>query len=111
MLDKSESEDLQVEALLGRTPEEIAELKAAYARSGTRGFWLTVLEFTEASAQSRISPYQVASYCAILDKKDEAFEWLEKAYAAHDPAMVAIKTDSDFDSLHSDTRFADLLRR
>jgi TolB-like protein/DNA-binding winged helix-turn-helix (wHTH) protein/Tfp pilus assembly protein PilF len=111
LMDQSVAEYLQVESLLGMTPEQIAELKAAYARTGMRGFWLTVLEFTEASDQSRISPYQVASYCAILDKKDEAFEWLEKAYAAHDPAMVAIKTDSDFDSLHSDTRFADLLRR
>ncbi len=46
------------------------------------------------------SPYQIASYCAILDKKDETFEWLGKAYEAHDSGLVAIKTDSDFDSLH-----------
>jgi len=111
LIDQSVGEYLQAESLLGTTPEQITELKAAYARAGMRGFWLTVLEFTEASEQSRISPYQVASYCAILKKNDEAFEWLEKAYEAHDPGMVAIKTDSDFDSLHSDTRFPDLLRR
>jgi len=46
------------------------------------------------------SPYQIASYCAILDKRDETFEWLGKAYEAHDSGLVAIKTDSDFDSLH-----------
>ena len=111
LLDQSVAEYLQAETLLGTTPEQIAELKAAYARSGMRGFWLTILEFTEASDQSRISPYQIASYCAILDKKDEAFEWLGKAYEAHDSGLVAIKTDSDFDSLHSDSRFANLLRR
>jgi len=111
LLDQSVAEYLQVETLLGMTSDQIAALKAAYARSGMRGFWLTVLEFTEASDQSRISPYQVASYCAILDKKDEAFEWLGKAYEAHDSGLVAIKTDSDFDSLHSDSRFANLLRR
>jgi TolB-like protein/DNA-binding winged helix-turn-helix (wHTH) protein/Tfp pilus assembly protein PilF len=111
LLDQSVAEYLQAETLLGTTPEQIAELKAAYARSGMRGFWLTILEFTESSDQSRISPYQVASYCAILDKKDEAFEWLEKTYDAHDSGLVAIKTDSDFDSLHSDSRFASLLRR
>jgi TolB-like protein/DNA-binding winged helix-turn-helix (wHTH) protein len=111
MLDQSIAEYLQVESLLGMTPDQIAELKAAYAWSGMRGFWLTVLEFTEASDQGRISPYQIASYCAILDKKDEAFEWLRKAYEAHDSGLVAIKIDSDFDSLHSDSRFANLLLR
>jgi TolB-like protein/DNA-binding winged helix-turn-helix (wHTH) protein len=111
LLDQSVAEYLQVETLLGMTPDQIGELKAAYARSGVRGFWLTVLEFTEASNQSSISPYQIASYCAILNKKDEAFEWLEKAYEAHDAGLVAIKTDSDFDNLHPDARFAGLLRR
>jgi hypothetical protein len=93
------------------TSDQIAELKAAYAKYGMRGFWLTVLEFTEASGESKISPYQIASYCAILNKKDESFEWLEKAKNAHDAGLVAIKTDSDFDNLHSDARFADLLHR
>ena len=74
-------------------------------------FWLTVLEFTESSGEDKISPYQIASYCAILNKRDESFDWLEKAYRAHDAGLVAIKTDSDFDSLHSDDRFANLLRR
>jgi len=111
MLDQSVAEYLQVETLMRMTAEQISELKSAYARSGMRGFWLTVLEFTESSGESRISPYQIASYCAILNKKDESFEWLEKAYKGHDAALVAIKTDSDFDNLHSDGRFADLLRR
>lgn len=96
---------------MGTTPEQISELKSSYARSGMRAFWLTVLDFSQSSEESRISPYEIASYCAILNKKDESFEWLEKAYKAHDAGLVAIKTDSDFDNLHSDARFADLLRR
>jgi TolB-like protein/DNA-binding winged helix-turn-helix (wHTH) protein/Tfp pilus assembly protein PilF len=111
MLDQSVAEYLQVETLLGMTPEQISELKSAYARAGMREFWLTVLEIIESSDQIKISPYQIASYYAILNKKDESFEWLEKAYTAHDAGLVAIKTDSDFDNLHSDGRFADLLRR
>lgn len=111
LLDQSVAQYLQVEILLGATPEQIASMKAAYARSGMRGFWLTVLTYAEGSDQIRISPYQIASYCAILDKKDESFEWLEKAYAAHDESLVAIKTDSDFDNLHADKRFTELLHR
>jgi TolB-like protein/tetratricopeptide (TPR) repeat protein len=111
MFDQSVGEYLQVQALLGTTPEQIASLKAAYARSGMRGFWLKVLEFTEHSEQSDISPYRIASYYSILDRKDESVEWLKKAYESHDGGLVAVKTDSDFDNLHSDPRFADLLRR
>ena len=76
-----------------------------------RSFWLKVLEFTEPSEQSDISPYQIASYYSILDKKNESFKWLNKAFDSHDALLVAVKTDSDFDNLHSDPRFADLLRR
>jgi TolB-like protein/DNA-binding winged helix-turn-helix (wHTH) protein len=111
MPDQSVAEYLQEQTLLGATPDQIAALKEAYARSGMRGFWLTVLEFTEPSDQSSFSPYQIASYYSILDKKDESFDWLKKAYEAHDGGLVAIKTDSDFDNLHSDPRFAELLRR
>jgi TolB-like protein/DNA-binding winged helix-turn-helix (wHTH) protein/Tfp pilus assembly protein PilF len=111
MPDQSVAEYLQEQTLLGATPDQLAALKEAYTRSGMRGFFLTVLEFTEPSEQSSISPYQIASYYSILDKKDESFEWLKKAYETHDGGLVAIKTDSDFDSLHSDPRFAELLRR
>jgi len=111
MPDQSVTEYLQEQTLLGATPVQLAALKEAYARTGMRGFWLTVLEFTEPSEQSSISPYQIASYYSILDKRDESFEWLKKAYEAHDGGLVAIKTDSDFDNLHSDPRFAELLHR
>jgi TolB-like protein/DNA-binding winged helix-turn-helix (wHTH) protein len=93
MPDQSVVEYLQEQTLLGATPDQIATLEEAYARSGMRGFFLTVLEFTEPSEQSSIAPYQIASYYSILDKKDESFEWLKKAYEAHDGGLVAIKTD------------------
>jgi TolB-like protein/DNA-binding winged helix-turn-helix (wHTH) protein len=111
MPEQSVAEYLQEQTLLGATPDQIAALKEAYARSGMRGFWLTVVEFMQSSEQTNISPYQIASYYSILDKRDESFEWLRKAYEAHDGGLVAIKTDSDFDNLHSDPRFAELLHR
>jgi hypothetical protein len=111
MFDQAVAEYLQVETLLGMTPDQIAALKSAYAKHGMKGFWLKVLELTEPTEQSNISPYQIASYYSTLDSKDQAFKWLQKAYENHDGGLVAIKTDSDFDNLHSDPRFAELLRR
>ena len=46
---------------------------------------------------------------AQLGEKDQAFEWLEKAYADHDLSFVNV--DPHFDPLRDDPRFQDLLAR
>ena len=48
---------------------------------------------------------------AALGQKDKAFEWLEKSYDEHSLLLVWVKVIHDFDTLRSDPRFADLLRR
>jgi hypothetical protein len=42
---------------------------------------------------------------------DEAFEWLNQAYDAHDMQMVSLKVNPTLDGLRGDARFADLVRR
>jgi hypothetical protein len=46
-----------------------------------------------------------------LEEKDEAFKWLEKAYQERSWWLIFIKMDPLLDSLRSDARFIDLLRR
>ena len=46
-----------------------------------------------------------------MNEKDEAFVWLEKAYAQHSNAMTTLKVDPLYDPLRTDPRFQDLLRR
>jgi hypothetical protein len=46
-----------------------------------------------------------------LDEKDEAFGWFEKAYQQRSWWVVWIKMDPKLDSLRSDSRFIDLMRR
>ncbi len=40
-----------------------------------------------------------------------ALKWLEKGYRERDPYLSGIKADPAFDSLRSDPRYQDLLRR
>jgi hypothetical protein len=46
-----------------------------------------------------------------LGDKDHAFEWLNTGYQEHDINMIAIRTDFTLDSLRSDPRYAELVRK
>jgi hypothetical protein len=48
---------------------------------------------------------------AALGKREEAFASFEKAYLAHDQQLQYLGIEPAFDSLRSDTRFKDLMRR
>jgi hypothetical protein len=45
------------------------------------------------------------------EEKAQAIEWLEKAYEERDPNLHSGGIEPDWDSLHPDPRFQDLLRR
>jgi serine/threonine protein kinase/Tfp pilus assembly protein PilF len=65
----------------------------------------------ELSKQRYISAYHIATIYVGLKDKDRAFEWLEQAFQDRADWMAFLKVDPRFDRLHSDPRFADLMRR
>ena len=103
------SEYLKGESAAGTSPQNVAALKAAYEASGIRGYWQKRLELRLSEVYT--SPCDIASFYAVLGDRERAFEWLERAYREHDPGIITLKAELMFDSLRSDPRFADLLRR
>ena len=91
-------------SLSGARPEDIAALGEAYRVSGYRGCLRWRLEGAK-------NPYQMAMIHTQLGHTDEAFANLEKCYREHWWAMVQLKNNPRWDSLRSDPRFQDLLRR
>lgn len=59
----------------------------------------------------RPNEWVLAYFCAWLDRKDEAFEWLEKAFEEKYNSMFWLPLDPIFDNLHSDKRFHDLVNK
>jgi TolB-like protein/DNA-binding winged helix-turn-helix (wHTH) protein len=57
------------------------------------------------------SPYLIAEIYAFRNQSDEAFEWLERAYAQRDDGLISTKVDPLLKSLHNDPRFAALLKK
>ncbi|MGZ8845607.1 MAG: nSTAND1 domain-containing NTPase [Pyrinomonadaceae bacterium] len=65
----------------------------------------------ELSKQKYVSAYLLATVYVGLKDKDRAFEGLNIAFQERAEWMVFLKVDPRFDSLHSDPRFTELLRR
>jgi len=57
------------------------------------------------------SPYNIAQLYADLGDKGHAFEWLNTAYQEHDMSIISLRTDFTMDSLRSDPRYAELVRK
>jgi DNA-binding winged helix-turn-helix (wHTH) protein/TolB-like protein/Tfp pilus assembly protein PilF len=51
------------------------------------------------------SPSGIATVYAFRGESDEAFTWLDRAYAQKDPLLYRIKFATEFDRLHSDPRY------
>jgi len=86
-------------------------LGLAEAASGNRSKALQrISELHELSQRTYVSPLPIAVIYAALGEKDQAFEWLEKAYQERSAFMVLIKVHGFFDNLRSDPRYKDFLR-
>jgi hypothetical protein len=55
--------------------------------------------------------YWIALIHTGLRERDEAFQWLEKAFQERSPMLAWAKVDPRLDCLRPDPRFQDLLRR
>jgi serine/threonine-protein kinase len=83
-----------------------------YAVSGRRTDALAVLKELEANYEKQEAVGQdLAAVYAGLGDKDQAFAWLEKDFQAHSGLLAKVRWQLPFESLRTDPRFADLLRR
>ena len=95
-----------------------AAFEQNYKASGFREAKRVVMQknlqkMKEASKRERVPPLDFAFIYAELGEKEQAFEWLEKAYEERSSALVHLGDGiaCTCDALRSDPRFADLLRR
>lgn len=96
----------------GGNSKVIALRGYVYAKLGRTQEALDVLTTLEALSHERyIPPYAMALVHAGLNQRDAAFEWLERAYEAHDVHLLFLPVDPKWDALRTDARFLALLSR
>ena len=112
MYEQAIREYLEAEVRAGLRPEQVASLRQAYARSGWNGYWQKRLDIATADAKRQpVQAVLLAQICAHLGKKDQALQFLERAYEDHDMPLVFLNVDPVWEGLRAEPRFQDLLRR
>jgi tetratricopeptide (TPR) repeat protein len=57
------------------------------------------------------SAYVIAQVYAFRKQSDEAFKWLDQAYAQRDSGLIGTNVDPLLKNLHNDPRFAAFLKK
>lgn len=62
-------------------------------------------------SQADLHPFEIAYVYAFRGQTDEAFKWLDRAYARKDPSLVVFKGELSFKKLEGDPRFKAFLKK
>jgi TolB-like protein/DNA-binding winged helix-turn-helix (wHTH) protein/Tfp pilus assembly protein PilF len=108
------------ELLLGASPEEAGALAAEFQKAlqlgGPKRYWqknlgITLKEYKRAGT-GYFPAIGVAGAYARVGDKENALKWLDKSFQDREGQDITlVRWLPDFKSLHTDPRFADLLRR
>ncbi len=93
-------------------PEVAASLGFTYGISGRRQEAIAILGRLKALSSKRyVSPRYLAIVSIGLNEKDEAITQLGHAFESRHPGLVLIRIDPLFDSLRSEPKFKELVKR
>jgi len=111
-LDEAIKSSEKAVALSGRAPGALGNLGMAYGLAGRKDDARKLLkELLELDSRRYVTPAAFVFVYIGLGDKDQAFAWLEKAYKEHSYNMAYLRAFPMNDSLRSDPKFDDLLRR
>ena len=94
------------------SPRILGALGRTFAKAGRKEEAIRILgELTDLAKRRYISPIELALIYFALDRPDEGFERLSKAYEDRCFELITIKVDPRFDSVKKDERFTTLFRQ
>ena len=91
---------------------QLAAITGRQAVSGKRAEAERLLSRLDSiSKRHYVCPYEMATAHAILGNKEKALNWLNRGLKERSACMPDLKADPRLDSLRSDARFQDFMRR
>jgi tetratricopeptide (TPR) repeat protein len=87
-------------------------MEQGYRSGGREGALRKGIETVLAQRKAgEASAYSIATMYAELGEKDQALRWLNTSFEEREQDLLGLKTDSSFDLIRSDPRFAELVRK
>ena len=65
----------------------------------------------ERSKIQYVTPWQIATLYTRAGMNEQALNWFEKAYNAHDPNMPYLNVDPIFDDMREKQQFKNLIKK
>jgi tetratricopeptide (TPR) repeat protein len=89
-----------------------SDIGHVYAISGDKSSAERVIAVLKGESGRRyVNQYELALIYVGLGQNDHAFEWLDRAYREHSDQLIYLEVDPRLDSIRSDARFPQLVRR
>jgi TolB-like protein/DNA-binding SARP family transcriptional activator/Tfp pilus assembly protein PilF len=104
-------EYVRIATMRGASPSELEALRSAYQSAGMASFWRSWLSFDLRHAGSDPDPVRVATFHALAGDPLQAVEWLERAHAERNPALIFVYADPTFAALRDHPRFRRILQQ
>jgi serine/threonine protein kinase/Tfp pilus assembly protein PilF len=89
-------------------PDAAKLIRSSFVSGDWQGF---LRKITEQRARLKLYPYFVASFCAELGDRNQAFATLNEAFETKDQHVAWMKVDPFIDPLRDDPRFQELLKK
>jgi serine/threonine-protein kinase len=105
-------EELQKAVAISPGGNNRALLGYAYAAGNRKSEAQQILDALQGlSKEQYISPVYIAAICGEMGDREQAFTWLEKAYADRSGTLILLNVNPMMDSLRADPKFRNLVQR
>jgi len=102
----------KAQQLLRSNTALVADIGHVYAMSGDSSAAMKVLtQLNESSKSTYVNAFEVALIYLALGKRNEALQWLDRAYRERSDMLIYVNADPRLDSIRSDPKFVELAHR
>ena len=93
-------------------PEDIDRSTEIYKKSGWKAYLQEgITQLRPGAEQGKVPAFVMSTFYGRVGDKDETMKWLQKAFDERDFRVTMIGVSFEFDSVRTDPRFIELVRR